>query len=39
MDEVGLEILREVVVLAIGECSDGGLLDLIYKMLISGDIR
>ena len=39
MDGVDLELLKEAVVMAIQECNEGGLLDLIYKILLSNDIR
>lgn len=34
-----LDVLREAVVKAARECNNGVLLDLIYKILITDDIR
>ena len=33
-----LEFLREAVTTLVAECVDGGLLDLIYKLLLSSSI-
>lgn len=39
MDAVSIEVLQQMISEVVKDCIDFNLLDLIYEILISGDIR